>query len=532
VPFVELPFLGLGLSTNLDPRGHPNPYRLIDRHPGLFDYVEYSAPLSFAAARREAGLLEEALERRSQLPLLFHPVFLNLYGPELEDAASLQALREHLHEVGSPWVGNDIGWWHGGGNPFPGFLYLAPPLDQAGLADAVLHANHVQAALDRPLLLENPVVVAGHGDMHVLDFMTELSQRTHLPLLLDLGHLASFQLAAGLPLDFALQHVPFESVLEIHLAGGVVTEREGRRFYFDDHTQPVRQEVLNLLARLLPVCPNLRAVTFEADGHPEEETRLMLLHLRTMLGRAPRAPLRWPVETPERGGEPSTVAWELFDQVFAGAPSPDAVGQRVEEDFRLAVLAEQLDRRWPLTRLLLAGTRVGLARFCASPEFRGAFERQGESPDVLAAFVRYARTQLREVSREEAELIGTALAFETVCAQAVRGPTLGWLTPGVHLATFPFDMGEALFAARALRRHLAARAMASGIYEQTGFEGLRQVLRRRREGPFYVAVREDAPPFPLEPELAKVLLEASRSERSLPDSPALARARALGLVRG
>jgi len=65
VPFVELPFLGLGLSTNLDPRVHPNPYRLIDRHPHLFDYVEYSAPLSLVAARREAGLLDEALQRRS-----------------------------------------------------------------------------------------------------------------------------------------------------------------------------------------------------------------------------------------------------------------------------------------------------------------------------------------------------------------------------------------------------------------------------------------------------------------------------------
>jgi uncharacterized protein (UPF0276 family) len=531
VATVELPFLGLGLSTNLDPRAHPNPYRLIDRHPGLFDYVEYSAPLSLSTARREAGLLSEALERRSQLPLLFHPVFLNLYGPELEEGGALAALREHLQEVGSPWVSNDVGWWHGGGNPFPGFLYLTPPLDEAGLTDAVHHANNVQAVLDRPLLLENPVVVAAHGDMHVIDFMAELSRRTQLPLLLDLGHLASFQLSAGLPLDFAMQHLPYDRVLEIHLAGGVVTERDGRRFYFDDHTQPVRQEVLNLLARLLPLCRNLRALTFEADGHPEEETRAMLTQLRAMLGRAPRAPLSWSIPAPPRGGIPSPGGWALFAQVFAGAPSPDGLGQRVEEDFRLAVLAEQLDRRWPLTRLLLAGTRAGLARFCASAEFRGAFERRGESADVPTAFARYARSQLGEVPREDAELIATSLAFETVCAQAVRGPSTGLLAPGVHLATFPLDLGEALFAARALRRHLAARALASGLYEQSGLDGLRQVFRRRREGPFYVAVQEGAPPFPLDPDLANLLLEASRSERPLPESPVLARARALGLVR-
>jgi uncharacterized protein len=449
VPSVELPFLGLGLSSNLDPRGYPNPYRMIDRHPGLFDYVEYSAPLSFAEARREAGLLSEALERRSELPLIFHPVFLNLHGPELEDGGSLQALRDHLRAVGSPWVGNDVAWWHGGGKPFPGFLYLAPPLDEAGLADAVIHANHVQAAIDRPLLLENPVVVARRGEMHVLEFMAELNRRTGLPLLLDLGHLASFQLSAGLPLETGLDRLPLDQVLEIHIAGAVVTEREGRRFYFDDHTQPVRQETLSLLARVLPLCPNLRALTFEGDGHPEDEARSMLQLLRAMLGRKKRTTVSWPLVEPQRGGPPSASGWDLFAQVFGGAPSADALGQTVETDFRLAVLAEQLDRHWTLTRLVLAGTRAGLADFCASPEFRRAFERGGESPDASAAFVRYARRRLGEVPPEDGEIAATALAFETVCALKAKEPPEGMLAPGIRLATFPLDLGEALFAARA-----------------------------------------------------------------------------------
>jgi hypothetical protein len=101
----------------------------------------------------------------------------------------------------------------------------------------------------------------------------------------------------------------------------------------------------------------------------------------------------------------------------------------------------------------------------------------------------------------------------------------------MHLATFPLDLGEALFAARALRRHLGARALASGLFEQSGFEGLKQALRRRREGPFYVIVREDGPPFPLDEELAALMREASTARRPLPDSPVLARARALGLLR-
>jgi uncharacterized protein (UPF0276 family) len=531
MPSVELPFLGLGLSSNLDPRGYPNPYHLIDRHPGLFDYVEYSAPLALAEARRDAGLFAEAIARRTQLPLIFHPVFLNLYGPELEDGAALQALREHLQAVGSPWVGNDVGWWHGAGKPFPGFLYLTPSLDEAGLADAVIHASHVQASLDRPLLLENPVVVARHGEMHVCDFMAELHRRTLLPLLLDLGHLASYQLTAGLPLDSGLDRLPLEQVLEIHIAGAAVTERDGRRFYFDDHTQPVRQEALNLLARVLPRCPNLRALTFEGDGHPEDETRSMLLHLRAMLGRAKRTALSWPLSEVRREGALSTGAWDLFAQVFGAAASHDVLGQSVETDFRLAVLAEMLDRRWPLTRLVLTGTRAALSDFCASPEFRRTFERGGESPDVPAAFVRYARRRLGELPTEDGEIAATALAFETVCAVKAKEPPEGQLASGMHLASFPLDLGEALFAARALRRHLGARALASGLYEQSGFEGVKQALRRRREGPFYVIVRDDGPVFPLDAELTAVVREASAARAPLPDSPALLRARALGLVK-
>ena len=367
--------------------------------------------------------------------------------------------------------------------------------------------------------------------MHVLDFMAELQRRTTLPLLLDLGHLASYQLSAGVPLDTGLDRFPLEQVLEIHIAGAVVTEREGRRFYFDDHTLPVRQATPNLRARVLPRCPNLRALTFEGDRHAEDETRAMLLHLRTMLGRARRPSLSWPLAEPRREGQPSSAAWDLFAQVFGGSPSEDPLGQTVETDFRLAVLAEQLDRRWPLTRLVLASSRAGLADFSASPEFRRTFERGGESPDVPAAFVRYARRRLGELPPEDGEIAATALAFETVCALKAQEPPEGLLAPSVRLASFPLDLGEALFAARALRRHLGARALASGLYEQSGFEGLKQALRRRREGPFYVIVREDGPPFPLDAELAAVLREASAAQRPLPDSPALLRAKALGLLR-
>src|SRR6185295_155438 len=116
---------------------------------GLWDYVEYSAPLSFERACAESSLLPKLLERKARL--LLHPVHLNLWGPSLEPAERLGALDAHARAVGSPWVSNDVAWWHVDEVEFPGYLYLAPPLDDEGLVQCIAHARHVEAALSMPL---------------------------------------------------------------------------------------------------------------------------------------------------------------------------------------------------------------------------------------------------------------------------------------------------------------------------------------------------------------------------------------------
>ncbi|HET6983698.1 MAG TPA: hypothetical protein VFI53_16255, partial [Myxococcaceae bacterium] len=103
-----LPFLGLGLSSNLDPAVEPDPWALHAEEPGLFDLVEYSAPLSVEEAERTAGHFPALMAALRTLPALFHPVHLNLAGPELEPPERLVALDAHARAVGSPWVGNDV----------------------------------------------------------------------------------------------------------------------------------------------------------------------------------------------------------------------------------------------------------------------------------------------------------------------------------------------------------------------------------------------------------------------------------------
>jgi hypothetical protein len=316
----------------------------------------------------------------------------------------------------------------------------------------------------------------------VLDFMGRLHAQTGCPLVLDVGHLVAAQLASGLPLETGLDGFPFDAVIEVHVAGAVITRTpEGRGVYLDDHGQPLRSEVLALLAEVLPRCRALRALVFEGDGHPAGAARRTLQTLRTLLepvaGRAPVAVPPPRTEAPDLAPGAAPLAWGSFDAAHGRAASPeDPAGARAEQGLRLAVTAEAIDARWPLSRLLLAPSRSALERFLASDAFRDAFAA-GQPLD--AAWSSWARAGARASGAPEH---ATALAFDSWAQVLARAP-------GGRSGTFAADLGEALFAARALRRHLAARALGEGIVPEGALDGLGQALRRAPTRPWRVHAR-------------------------------------------
>jgi uncharacterized protein len=368
---VTLPWLGLGLSTNAAARDTPHPFELSG-----YDYLEYSAPIDFDRALRETSLFAEMLG--SGLPLLFHPVELNLYGPELESAGHLERLNDHLTRVRSPWVSNDVAWWHAGGRLWPGYQYVAPPLTEQGLDDCTAHALHVQSAIEVPLFLENPSVIARRGELHVLDFMARLHARTGCLLLLDLGHLLAYQLTSGLPARTALDGFPLDAVAELHLAGGMIASRGERTFYFDAHAEPIREVLFELLAELAPRCPNLRGLTYEADGHSPEMAQANLQRLRSLV--TPRPPFGHAIQRSEPPPL-SSEAWQLARAAFVGPDPWDPLGATVEREYRLGVASSELD---PFNAELADA-------FVRSPEFLHAFETGQALPE---SFMRWARARL------------------------------------------------------------------------------------------------------------------------------------------
>jgi hypothetical protein len=140
------------------------------------------------------------------------------------------------------------------------------------------------------------------------------------------------------------------------------------------------------------------------------------------------------------------------------------------------VTAESLDRRWPLSRPLLAPSRRALERFLASDAFRDAFAA-GQPLDT--AWGSWARGEVRASRAPE---LATALAFDTWAQALARGP-------GGQSGVFAADLGEALFAAGALRRHLGSRALGEGVVPDGALEGLAQVVRRAPTRPWRVHAR-------------------------------------------
>lgn len=458
---MALPQLGLGLSSNAQTTDVPRPFALLDAHPGLFDFIEYSAPLDVEAARREASLFPELEKRRAQTPMLYHPVHLNLAGPELESAERLKLLAEHVSAVGSPWVSNDVGWWHHQGVPFPGYLYVTPRLDAAGLANAVAHVRHVRDAMPVPLLIENPVVMTARGGMHVVEFMSRLHEATGCPLLIDVGHLVSHQLARGLPLLEGIGALPFAQVAQLHVAGGVVSGK----FYADDHPQPIRDETWALFDELIKRASSLCAVTYEGDGHPEAVARRVLGQLRSRILKTNSLS---PGRGEGRGEGPAIDWWALFRSIHTEPTE--------ELNFRLAVLAEQLDREVPLARAAVAPTVQQLAPFVSSEHYEAHFTHTKPLADT---FLTWAAREARNKPGADA-LVSLELWARTTCARKKFTEPFE--------ATFPVDLTEALHAVGSLRRHLRARESTS----IDAWEGLLHCARRAAAGPWKVRLTPTA----------------------------------------
>jgi uncharacterized protein (UPF0276 family) len=262
----RLPRLGVGISA--EPGSATRGIDALafdDAHPGLCRFVEYGSDV--------ARGLDEHVRRWAAAgrPTTYHFLDLNLEDPADADDDWLRATADAARAIGAAWLCGDAGLWHFGARERGHELLLPPVLTRDSAAACADSIARIEAATGMRLLPENPPGTFFLGDLHILDYFANVSDRSHCGLLLDCAHLALFQRLRGLPATTALDGFPLDRVVELHVAGGVVVDVDGLPLVDDAHNPEPLPETWQILEAVLPRARNLKAIVYECEKNAPDE---------------------------------------------------------------------------------------------------------------------------------------------------------------------------------------------------------------------------------------------------------------------
>ncbi|PJZ69787.1 hypothetical protein CH373_10865 [Leptospira perolatii] len=196
----------------------------------------------------------EILEKiRSRFPIALHGVALSLLGGDFPNLKYFERWKKLIQRIEPFLVSDHLCWSSQGGSylhdllPFPftkGFLQLA-----------IERVQYIQEFLKRPILLENvsTYVRFTEDEMTEWEFLTQISKGAGCGILLDINNVFVNSRNHGFDPATYLNQIAWESVMQVHLAGYTDTGE----FLFDTHSQPVSQEVRELVGQFSPKIHNL-----------------------------------------------------------------------------------------------------------------------------------------------------------------------------------------------------------------------------------------------------------------------------------
>jgi uncharacterized protein (UPF0276 family) len=262
---AALPVLGVGVSTEYGARrakGALDPVALRREHPAWGGFLEVGVEIA-------KGLDDDA--RRwiaTGAPTTHHFLDVNLDEPADFDEAWLEAVAATAKTLGAAWLCGDAGMWHFGDRDRGQMLLLPPVLEPESIAPMAEGIARLREANGREVLPENPPGPIFVGRMHILELFARLSDEADTGLLLDCAHLAMFQRARGHALFDATDVVPWDRVIELHVAGGSVRTVDGLDVVEDDHGPGVLDDTWALFEHACARATHLRAVVVECERNP------------------------------------------------------------------------------------------------------------------------------------------------------------------------------------------------------------------------------------------------------------------------
>ncbi len=280
---ASLPRLGIGVSTEYGAREGPaalDPLELRRCEPSLAAFMEVGVEL---AKGLDANTLAWC---RAGHATTYHFLDINLDEHEDLDAAFLAQMRATIDVLAPRWLCGDAGLWHFGARDRGQMLLLPPVLEPEAVAPMAAGVIALREATGLEVLPENPPGPAFVGRLHILEFFAALADRADTGLLLDCAHLAMFQRARGHALLDGFDAVPWDRVVEVHVAGGSEHECDGFAFVEDDHGPEVLADTWLLFEAVVARARNLRAVVVECERNPIAQAVPLLERVRSIWGAA------------------------------------------------------------------------------------------------------------------------------------------------------------------------------------------------------------------------------------------------------
>lgn len=195
----------------------------------------------------------------------FHHTILNMGATEQYDRKDIYIFTNKLiKRYNFTWVVEDLGLWSINGKtvPFP----LPPFMTDKGLEVCIKNIQTIQNNLEAPLCVEFPGFTEGTnffiGKMDAFNYFRIIAEETGVAVTIDIGHILSYQWLrgnTGEKMFHELDSLPLNQCFEFHLSGCQITNGKFR----DLHHGVLLNEQISLLEFLLPLCPNLKAVTYE-----------------------------------------------------------------------------------------------------------------------------------------------------------------------------------------------------------------------------------------------------------------------------
>ncbi len=243
----------------------PSALRIAESDPGSFDYFE----IPFELLESNPSLIE----RVRDCELILHCASLSIAGTVDPSPKVLERIQYWLTETRSLWLGEHLAFLLAEkprgedsrcgdpyGEPYNIGFTVAPPMNQESVQQICKNLNKYSNYFSVPLLVENSPLYFGlpGTDMDQITFINEVLLGSSAGLLLDLTHLIITARNQGFSPSEALDRLPLDRVIEVHVSG--IEDTAG--VLWDHHASRVPLLVLELLPKVAQ-SPSVRAVTLE-----------------------------------------------------------------------------------------------------------------------------------------------------------------------------------------------------------------------------------------------------------------------------